>query len=46
MVGVDASFNHGEGEAWLGYLTVVFSLMLFVGSIFFARLTPSDRQDA
>lgn len=46
MVGVDASFNHGEGQAWLGYLTVVFSLMLFVGSIFFARLTPSDRQEA
>lgn len=44
MVGVDASFNHAEGQAYLGYWTVVFSLMLFVGSTFFARFTPSDRQ--
>jgi len=44
MVGVDASFNHGEGQAWLGYLTVVLSLMLFVGCIFYARFTPSERQ--
>ena len=43
MVGVDASFNYAEGQAWLGYLTVVFSLMLFVGSIFYARYTPSTR---
>lgn len=42
-VGVDTSFNHGDGEAWLGYLTVLFSLMLFVGSMFFARFTPSTR---
>jgi len=41
MVGVDASFNHGEGQAWLGYLTVMFSLLLFIGSMFFARFTPS-----
>jgi len=42
-VGVDASFNHSEGQAWLGYLTVMFSLLLFVGSMFFARFTPSAR---
>jgi len=44
MMGVDTSFNHAAGQAWLGYLTVVFSIMLFVGSMYFARFTPSDRQ--
>jgi len=40
-VGIDASFNHAQGQAWLGYLTVLFSILLFLGSMIFARLTPS-----
>ncbi len=42
IVGIDTSVNHAEGQAWLGYLTVLFSLLLFVGSIFYARFAPKD----
>lgn len=41
LMGVDVGFNHRSGEAWLGWTTVVFSLMLFVGSVMYARYTPS-----
>jgi len=43
IVGVDATFNPAEGQAWLGQLTILFSLMLFIGSIFYARFTPSNQ---
>lgn len=45
VVGVDATFNPAEGQAWLGQLTILFSLMLFIGTIFYARFTPSERSD-
>ncbi len=37
MVGVDVYFNPGAGQSWLGALTIIFSLLLFVGCVFFAR---------
>ncbi len=46
MVGIDASFNHAEGQAWLGYLTVVLSLLLFLGATFYARFSPSSKVQA
>ncbi len=46
-VGVDAWFNPGRGDAWLGALTVLFSLLLFVGSILYARYSaPSKTQSS
>jgi uncharacterized membrane protein len=36
-MGVDAWFNPIKGGAWLGMLTVLFSLLLFAGSVLYAR---------
>ena len=43
MIGVDVWFNRGPDQSWLGALMVLFSLLLFAGSIFFARYTPLAR---
>ena len=40
-VGIDAWFNAAAGQAWLGALTVLLSLALFVGTVLYARYTPS-----
>jgi len=41
MLGVDAWLNAAAGTAWLGALTVLFSLLLFGGTATYARYTAS-----
>ena len=40
-VGIDAWANAAAGAAWLGATTVLLSLLLFVGTVVYARYTPS-----
>ena len=40
-LGVDAWFNAAPAREWLGAAQVLFSLALFVGTVLYARYTPS-----
>ena len=45
-LGIDAWANAAAGAAWLGALTVLLSLLLFVGTVVYARYTPSGAPSA
>lgn len=45
-IGVDAWANAAAGAAWLGMTMVALSLLLFVGTIVYARYTPSGMPSA
>ncbi|MEE9321052.1 MAG: DUF2069 domain-containing protein [Granulosicoccus sp.] len=41
-IGVDVWFNHAGIEKFLGAMMVLFSLILIIGSVMYARYTPSE----
>lgn len=45
-LGIDAWANAAAGAAWLGATTVLLSLLLFVGTVVYARYTPSGEHSA
>lgn len=45
-IGVDAWANAAAGAAWLGMAMVALSLLLFVGTVVYARYTPSGTPSA
>lgn len=45
-LGIDAWYNAAAGTAWLGAMTVLFSVLLFVGTIVFARYTATGGPSA
>lgn len=43
-IGIDVWYSFVDSQKWLGMLMVLFSLLLFVGSVMYARFTPSEKR--
>lgn len=43
-VGVDAWYNPGRGGAWIGALVTLFSMLLFLGCVMYARYSVPKKK--